>query len=157
MTLTSHDTVALTTKTSQLYCCDLAGSEKMDKTITRDMTPAQVDARESFRDQAHSCASDCLEHFHQMNGAKTPCRPAVLMPSNPVRFKAKKIEDEGKKINTSLLALGNVISALAAGRKGGALATHRRRHSCCAGRHPDPQPLGKQACYAPHESMPPEC
>jgi hypothetical protein len=33
LTLTSHDSDSLMTKTSQLYCCDLAGSEKIDKTV----------------------------------------------------------------------------------------------------------------------------
>jgi hypothetical protein len=67
LTLDSTDSERHITKTSQLYCCDLAGSEKIDKTITNSMTPTE----------------------------------------------ARKVLKEGQKINTSLLALGNVIAALA--------------------------------------------
>lgn len=67
LTLDSTDSERHITKTSQLYCCDLAGSEKIDKTITSSMSPAE----------------------------------------------ARKVLKEGQKINTSLLALGNVIAALA--------------------------------------------
>ena len=67
LTVESSDSERHVTKTSQLYCCDLAGSEKIDKTITSSMSGAE----------------------------------------------AAKVLKEGQKINTSLLALGNVIAALA--------------------------------------------
>ena len=71
LTVDSTDSEALVTKTSQLYCCDLAGSEKITKTIVAGMSPAEK----------------------------------------------AKVMKEGQRINTSLLALGNVIAALSKGAK----------------------------------------
>ena len=76
LTLESTDSSRHVTKTSQLYCCDLAGSEKITKTIVTGMSQQE----------------------------------------------AAQVLKEGQRINTSLLALGNVIAALA--KQGNARASH---------------------------------